>query len=155
VAKKVMERRASDNAYLHKDFHGALSAGIDYLDRRCGEEAVREFLRRFTVSFYAPLIAELKAGGLAALRDHFERIYKLEDGEVETVLTDDELVVRVAGCPAVSHMRRHGYRVARLWHETTETVNAALCEGTPYGAELIEYDDRTGRAVFRFHRRQP
>ena len=49
-----MRRTASDNVYLHKDFHGALSAGIEYLHQRYGEDAVREYLRRFTLAFHAP-----------------------------------------------------------------------------------------------------
>ena len=49
--------------------------------------------------------------------------------------------------------REHGYTVARLFVETTRTVNEALCEGTPFIAELLEYDDETGRGVQRFTRR--
>ena len=153
MPKEVMERRAADNEYLHKDFHGALSEGIEYLDRRYGEEAVRDYLRGFTQSFYAPLIEELGRRGLVALKEHFERAYAVEDGEIETTLSGDELVIRIAACPAVTHMRGNGYRVARLFHETTETVNAALCEGTPFASETAEYDDLTGRAVVRFYRR--
>ncbi len=48
MARQVMRREASDNEYLHRDFHGALSAAIEYLDRRYGEEAVRSYLREFT-----------------------------------------------------------------------------------------------------------
>ncbi|MFH0796159.1 MAG: hypothetical protein V2A65_03775 [Candidatus Omnitrophota bacterium] len=36
MTKETMSRKASDNIYLHKDFHGALSAGIEYLDRHYG-----------------------------------------------------------------------------------------------------------------------
>ena len=60
---------------------------------------------------------------------------------------EERLVIRVPACPAVRHMRRQGYPVARLFHETTRTVNEALCEGTPFCAELAEYDPETGRSV--------
>jgi hypothetical protein len=153
MARQVMKRSASDNAYLHKDFHGALSGGIEYLHEKFGEQAVRDYLRQFTLSFYAPLREELKRRGLAALKDHFEKLYRIEEGEASFALSDDELVIRVAACPAVTHMRRHNYPVARLFHETTRTVNEALCEGTPYAAELLEYEPETGRSVQRFYRR--
>ena len=52
-------------------------------------------------------------------------------------------------------MRKNGYPVARLFHETTKTVNETFCEGTPYAFELVEYDMQTGRSVQRFYRRQP
>jgi len=152
MPKEVMVRSAADNAYLHKDFHGALSTGIEYIHNRYGEEAVREYLREFTRTYYAPLIAEIKERGLAALREHYEKIYALEGGEMTVSETPDELVLRVASSPAVMHMREHGYLVARLFHETVKTVNETLCEGTPFAAELVEYAPETGRSVQRFYR---
>jgi len=150
--KRVMRRKASDNLYLHKDFHGALSCGIDYLDVHFGREAVVRYLHRFARSYYAPLIQEIGERGLPALKEHFERIYSLEGGEIVLETSEENLTLRVAACPAVSHMRRKGYRVARLFKETTDTVNRALCEGTGVRAELVFYDDRTGRSVQRFTR---
>jgi len=154
MAKEVMRRRASDNVYLHKDFHGALSAGIEYLHEHYGEQAVRDYLRQFTLAFYAPLREQLRERGLVALKEHFERIYELEGGEVEMTLSPDELTIHVAACPAVMHMREHGYPIARLFFETTRTVNETLCEGTPFAAELVEYDEQTGRSLQRFFRRR-
>jgi hypothetical protein len=148
-----MVRTAADNVYLHKDFHGALSRGIDYLETRFGEEAVREYLRRFTLAYYAPVIEQIRERGLSALQEHFEKIYASEGGEVEFTRTGDELILRVAASPAVMHMREHGYPVARLFVETVKTVNETLCEGTPFTAELLEYDHETGRSVQRFSRR--
>ena len=153
MATQTMRRHASDNEYLHRDFHGALSAAIDYLDERYGEDAVRDYLREFTTTFYAPLIQQIAEQGLAPLRDHFQRVYEREGGAAEFRLTEDELVLRVTSCPAVTHMRRNGYPVARLWVETTRTVNEALCEGTPFAPELLEYDEQTGASVQRFYRR--
>lgn len=148
-----MSRKASDNKYLHKDFHNALSNGIEYLDVNYGEEAVREYLYRFTRAFYLPLIEQINARGLAALKEHFERIYEIEGAAVGISLADDELSVVVKECPAVAHMRSHGYSVARLWVETTRTVNEALCEGTPFQAEFLGYDELTGAGTQRFTRR--
>lgn len=148
-----MNRSASDNEYLHKDFHGALSTGIEYLHRNFGEDAVREYLRDFSRSFYAPLMKEVKEQGLSALKDHFEQMYKIEGGSVRISCTEDELIIQVEECPAVSHMRKHGYKVAELFFETSRTVNETLCEGTPLAAELLNYDQETGRCVQRFYRR--
>lgn len=153
MTRKIMRRKASDNEYLHKDFHGALSAGIEYLHVNYGEKAVRDYLRQFTRKYYAPLREALRRRGLAALKRHFESLYRKERAEFTVRLTGEELVVTVAACPAVTHMKAHGYPVARLFHETTRTVNEALCEGTPYAAELVAYDHSTGRSVQRFYRR--
>ena len=153
MSKQVMRRRASDNPYLHRDFHGALSCGIEYLHEHFGEEAVRQYLHDFTLSFYAPLREELKRRGLVALRAHFEKLYEIEGGNAKFELSDDQLVIQVASCPAVTHMRERNYPVARLFHETTKTVNETLCEGTVYAAELVAYDPETGRGVQRFYRK--
>lgn len=153
MANERMERRASDNVYLHRDFHGALSAGIEYLHVNFGEESVREYLRDFTRNYYAPLRAKLKEVGLEALKEHFERIYAIEGTSIETELADGELIIRAPCSPAVAHMRKNGYPVARLFVETIRTVNETLCEGTGFLFELLKYDDETGRSVQRFIRR--
>ena len=153
MPKEVMRRSAADNIYLHKDFHGAMSRGIEYLEERYGEEAVRDYLRQFTDAYHAPLKADLKQRGLIALREYLQRIYELEGADIQISLSDDELLLRVAACPAVAHMRQSGYPVARLFVETTRTVNERLCEGTPFAFELQEYDEHTGRSVQSFCRR--
>ncbi len=153
MAREVMTRQASDNEYLHKDFHGALSAGIDYVAELYGPEAVREYLRDFATGYYAPLRKDLAQRGLAALKDYFENLYETEGGEAEITCSEDELVVRVEACPAVAHMRANGQPVADMFDETTRTVNEAICEGSPFQAELIDYDPQTGRGVQRFTRR--
>jgi len=150
---RVMRRKASDNEYLHPDFHGALSAGIDYLHRTYGPRAVRDYLRAFARRYYAPVTEALRREGLPALKRHIAALYRREKAPCQIRLTRDELVVTVPACPAVTHMRRRGYPVARLFHETTRTVNAVLCEGTPFRAELTAYDPETGRSVQRFYRR--
>ena len=153
MPRQTIHRTAAENRYLHRDFHGALSAGIEYLHRRYGPGAVREYLCGFAASVYAPLREDLKRRGLLALEEHFARIYELEGGTVRFRRTGDELTIEVAACPAVTHMRRQGYPVAEMFVETTRTVNEAICEGTPFVAELLEYDPQTGRSIQRFSRK--
>ena len=92
--------------------------------------------------------------GPVALKERYEHIYKIEDGDVVFDLTGDELTMQVAACPAVMHMRKSGQPVSPLFYETTKTVNETICEGTPFGAELVAYDEQTGRSTVRFGRRQ-
>ena len=153
MSKQIFHQNASDNVYLHKDFHGALSAGIEYLHRNFGANAVRQYLRQFVEAFYAPLKDDLKSRGLVALKEHFERIYEIEGAEVGMSLSEDELIIEVSACPAVTHMTEHGYPVAELFGETTKTVNEAICDGSEFEAEVLEYDEQTGRSVQRFARR--
>ena len=154
MTKETITRRAADNVYLHKDFHGALSVGLDYLENNYGEREVCEFLHRFATTFYAPLTEAVNRRGLIALKEHFAKLYDIEGGKVRITLSEDELSIEVDACPAVAHMRAHGYTVARLFGETTRTVNEAICESTPFAAELVEYDEQTGRGIQRFYRRR-
>ena len=154
MPKEVLTCRAGDNVYLHRDFHGALSCGLDYLHRIYGAEAVRDYLRGFTLAFYAPLREEIKSAGLGAIRRHYEKVYQIENGEIEFSKNEEELLLRVRESPAVKHLRAQGYPVATLFHETVKTVNEALCEGTCWATELVEYDEQTGRSVQRFYRRE-
>lgn len=153
MAKEIMRRRSSDNVYLHKDFHGALSQGIQFIHRKYGAEAVRAYLRQFVAAYYAPLKAEIRRRGLPALKEHFEKMYRLEGGMIQLACSDDELRLEVNACPAVTHLRAHGYPVADLFIETTRTVNEALCEDTPFAAELIRYDEADGHSIQRFYRK--
>jgi hypothetical protein len=153
MEKRIMRRTAADNTYRHPDFHGALSNGIEYLDRTYGPEAVREYLWQFATAFYAPLKRDIAARGLPALREHFENLYTAEGGRIEVRETADELLVEVESSPDVMHLRKNGYLVARLFREVTHTVNEAICAGSPFASELIEYDEQTGHSVQRFRRR--
>lgn len=152
MPKERMDVKASDNVYMHKDFHGALSTGTEYLHTKYGEEAVIDYLKQFTRNFYKPLTEAIKTRGLAAIKEHYERIYQIEGGEVEFEDKSDELIMTVPTSPAVMHMRANNYPIARMFVETIRTVNETLCEGTEYNAELLEYDEQTGRSVLRFYR---
>jgi hypothetical protein len=153
MEKRIMRRTAADNTYRHPDFHGALSNGIEYLERTYGPEAVREYLWQFSNAFYAPLKQRIAERGLDALREYLEDLYGAEGGRIHVRAIDDGLHVEVESSPDVMHMRSAGYHVARLFREVTSTVNEAICAGTPFKAELLEYDEQTGRSVQRFTRR--
>lgn len=155
MEKQVMERKASDNKYLHKDFHLHLNLGVEYLRQHYGDEAVLEYLREFAVAYYAPLKAELKEKGLNTVLEHNKKIYSAEEvlDDVEFTLSENELIIRVKKCPGATHIINSGTQLSPLYYELTKTVNAVLCEGTDYAFELLSYDNSTGASVQRFYRR--
>jgi len=150
-----MRRRAADNVYLHKDFHGALNLALIYIEDHFGADALREYLHQFARAFYSPLTKRLQEKGLEALKEYFLAIYDVEDAECRVELSANELVLRIPQCPAVAHIRRMGLALSPHFIETTRTVHEAICEGTPFVAELLEYIPDTGRSVTRFSRRRP
>ena len=142
--------KASDNEYLHKDFHGALRVGIEFIREKYGEDAVKEYLSDFAHSYLKSLTEEINLRGLNAIKDYYENIYKIEDGDVEFQITEDELLIKVKECPAVMHMKANNYSVSKSWIETIRTVNEAICDNTRYKAELLEYNVDTGASIQRF-----
>lgn len=149
-----MSKKASDNIYLHKDFHMALNNGLIYLHNNYGFDAVKAYLTEFTREFHAPLKERLIKEGLLVLREYFDEIYKKEQSKVEMILTEDELFVSIDKCPAVTHIKNNGQEPYEHYIETTATVYKALCDGTSYEFTLDSYDNETGRAQMRFSRRR-
>ncbi len=154
--KLFIERRAADNKYLHRDFHCALDQGLAYLGARYGGAAVEEYLYRFAEGYYAPLIAEAKARGLSAIRDHILGVYETEEapGNVRCSLTEDGLAVSVSACPAVAYMRSVGYEPSEWYVGTTSTVNRAVADALGLSFALLSYDQATGAAEYRFFARR-
>ena len=145
--------KASDNVYLHKDFHCALNESLEYLRVNFGEPAARDYLRQFAEAYHAPLKAEVGRRGLAALREYFEKIYRIEGGRAVISGDENELTIRVDQCPAVEHIRNRGQQPSVLYPETTRIVSETICRDTPYAFEMSGYDPLTGAAIIRFYRR--
>jgi len=153
VPKQTLTRKAADNPYFHRDFHIALNYAIDYLHRKFGEEAVWEYLAQFAEAWYSPLKKSISENGLIAVKDHYEKIYKIEEADYEIQLSEDELIIHLAASPAVMHIKSKGHRVSELFHETVAAVNKAICKNTPFDCELREYRQENGGYTLLFSRR--
>lgn len=148
--KRTMRRQASDNQYLHKDFHGVLSGGLTYLETTGGGDAVRAFIRRFVNEYHAPLKLSMRAKGLVALRAYIERIYKIEEANYTIQVTPGKLAIHLLANPAIEHIRLRGYPMTAAFHETDSFFYDVLCEDTPlkFTTELINAE--TGERQLTF-----
>ena len=149
MAKKVLDRKASDNEYLHKDFHGALCYAIKYLDDNFGVDAVREYLQQVGQTYFALLTQQLKKEGLTALEKHWQKIFSQEQGDYSIQYEDKTLVLAVSQCPAVYHMKKHGYFYTDRFCLTTVAVNETVCEGAGYKCSC-DYKQGEGKCIQRF-----
>lgn len=136
-------------ANVHKDFHGALSYGIQFLVERHGLDGLRRYLNGLADSVYAPLVKQLRAEGLPALRRHWQEIFTLEGGRFDLHDEGDTLVLEVHECPAITHMKKHGYAIAPHFCEHTRLLNEAICSRAGYACS-VDYDQEAGRCVQRF-----
>lgn len=136
-------------ANVHKDFHGALSYGFQFLESEYGMPGMEAFLSGLAATVYKPLADDLRAHGLPALVEHWTRIFELEEGACRMAVEDDVLVMTVTRCPAIAHMREHKYAIAPHFCEHTRIVNEAVCRAAGY-ASSVDYDQDAGRCVQRF-----
>ncbi len=136
-------------ANVHKDFHGALSYGIQYLVEHYGVEGMARYFDGLADTVYAPLVEALKAQGTSAIQEHFEAIFNLEGGEFTFREENGQLVFEVTKCPAIAHMKEQGYAIAPHFCEHTRIVNEAVCKRAGY-CSSVNYDQEAGQCVQRF-----
>ena len=147
-----MVRKASDNKYLHKDFHNILNIGLNYVKDKYGDEAVKEYIRQIALTYYAPLKDEIRKKGLDAIEAHIKDVYEKEEwiDHVSFARLRTRLTVSIDECPGVSHIKKSGGQVSPLYIQTTKTLYETICESTKYEFELISYDEKSGKAEFVF-----
>ena len=146
---RTLELKASDNQYLHKDFHGALCYAIRYLDETFGPDATSQYLRQVGSENFKPLIGELKKQGLVALESHFKRIFELEGGQARFELNHDQLIINVINCPAISHLKSKGLLYTDRYCQSTVNINESICNAAGYECSC-DYVAGQGRCVQKF-----
>ena len=129
---KVIECRAADNEYLHKDFYGALCYSLKYLDEKYGPDTTEAYLQQVGKTCYAPLSTALKEQGLSALEKHWEKIFGLEDSKFSLSYEGQKLVLIVDECPAIAYLKKICPSYAQLCCKTTIIVNETICREAGY-----------------------
>ncbi len=155
MTKKSIVQQASDNAYYHKDFHIALNYGIEYLYKNFGEDAVVEYLMQFANNYHTPLKKSLSTIGLAAIKKHYEKIFKIEGAAYDMNFPKDnsELTIHLHASTAVMHIKKNGHLLAPAYEKTVSVVNQEICRNTPYDCELMEYKQDNGAYKIHFFKR--
>ena len=148
----TMTRNATDNVYFHRDFHGIFSLGIDYLHERYGVEAVIEYLRRFALHFYAPLIETIREKSLDAVAEAFVKTYEEENSldQLRVERSGKELWIHVDQCPAVTYMQENGVIPSRHFSLTSSVPWETVCQAAGLGYRMLSYDSMTGKADHLF-----
>ena len=151
---KVMERRAADNKYLHKDFHLALNLLLTYIFDNFGKDAMTDYLRNFARVYYSPLNQGIKSGDKEILVNHFKNIYEKEEWPVEITSDNNTIVITQQACPGISHILKKGMKPCPYYRETYNTVNQTICMNTPFEYIMEYFNDETGACKQKFIRRE-
>ena len=151
TSPEILDLKSEDNKYLHRDFHLLGDNALKYCAEKYGREAVIEFLRDFTDRYFAPVVEEVKRGGLSALRSWLLHVYEIEEAAdlIETELSEDRLTVRIKHSPVIEYMRTLGQEPSEYYIEETRTVYGRLAELSGYTFTLSSYNE-DGAAEFTF-----
>ena len=149
---EIMDRKASQNEYFHRDFHSSMNNGIEYLGRNYGSGDVREYLTRYTKNIYCKRIEAIQKDGLAALAEQIKDTYVREKAEdaLTLTLTPDRLDVSIAYCPAVQYLHETGRVISDWYRCTTEIVMEVLAQKSGLHFTMDSYEPETGAAKYHF-----
>lgn len=150
----VMDRKASDNEYFHRQFHASMSNGIEYVGINYGEDAITEYLTEYMHHVFPRDLERAGREGLGGIKAHIEKMYEKEKAAALLTATlsanGKELVVKVSENPAVVFLRENNLLVSR-WHSMTSSVPySVLAEAAGAAFETVSYDPQTGAAEYRF-----
>ena len=156
MEKLFIDRKASDNKYLHRDFHVSADNGITYVGEKYGDDEVIEYLTQYAKSFYKLLVEKYMEMGLKALEENFINVYEKEEWSeyLHTDLTEDSLKVTVNKCPAVTYMKSIGHTPSKWYKETTYTTYKILADMCNLDFEVKYYNEEDGSTEFVFMRRK-
>jgi len=149
---EVLDRRASDNDYFHRDFHRGTNQAVKFLTQRHGVQALEDYLTVYTRHAHAGLIEKVRQEGLMPLFFMIKETYDKEKAPdaLDLTLSDRELLVNIAYCPAVRYYHSAGIPVAPGYELTTSVVMRTIAGDAGYQFEMSHYDAATGAAKYRF-----
>lgn len=148
----VIDRKASDNEYFHRDFHSSMNMGIHYLGEHFGREDVEKYLTRYAQNVRSKHLEAISREGLPAIAHAIESAYEKEHASdvISFQMEPKCLTVSVAYCPAVQHLKETGRTVSPWYRSITDVIMHIYAETA--GAKFImdQYDVVTGATCYRF-----
>ena len=150
---KIIERKASDNKYLHRDFHISMNMLMEYICKEYGSAALIEYLVQFAQEFHSKRKECMQKGDLGCLEKYFREVYEKEEWPVQIDFKNDVIVISQESCPGISHLQKSGHKPIEQYIETYTTVYRTLCQDTPYEYVMESFNPDTGKCRQRFQRR--
>jgi len=88
------------------DFYFAINATFRFIRENLGLKALHRYWTDLGESYFAPVSADWRAGGLSAVAAYWRDFFQAEPGaQVEVDEGSSEVVVRVNTCPSIAHLR--------------------------------------------------
>lgn len=94
------------------DFYFAINATFRFIEKQFGREGLRRYWQELGSTYYAPVTAAWKRGGLQAVAGYWRAFFDAEPGaEVQVDVTPDRVSLDVRVCPAIKHLRAHAREI--------------------------------------------
>jgi hypothetical protein len=94
------------------DFYFAINATFRFIEKRFGRDGLRRYWQELGSTYYAPVTAAWKSGGLPAVAGYWRAFFDAEPGaEVQVDVTPDRVMLDVRICPAIKHLRAHAREI--------------------------------------------
>ncbi len=112
------------------DFYAAVNATFRFIAQKFGSEGLRRYWSEMGTRYYAPVTERWRAGGLAAVAEHWHAFFAAEPGaKVEVTQGETEVVVEVRTCPAIAYLREHGREIVPHFCQHCHFVSTAMGAG--------------------------
>ena len=150
----VIDMKADDNKYLHRDFHLSGDRIIAYCVEKYGYDEFIAFLKDYAKVYYAPVIEDAKKNGLPVFEKWIKNTYEKEEASelLHTTLTEDKLTVKVDKNPAVLYARTLGQELCEYNKEQTLTMYKEIANLAGFDF-VVDYYDNDGGTKYHFIKR--
>ena len=147
----MLDMRADDNKYLHRDFHLLADQALTYCGEKFGDEVVIEFLKQYVSGYYSPIINAAREKGLSAIKEWIAEVYEKEEASelLHTELSEDTLTVKIDKSPVIEYMKKLNQAPGKYYVEQTRTLYKVIADSCNFGFELKYYNDN-GKTEFVF-----
>lgn len=109
------------------DFYVAINATFRFMEKRFGIEGLRRYWKNLGEQYYAPVSTRWKQSGLTGIAEYWRAFFAAEPGsEVTVTQSDNEVVLNVAVCPAIKHLRIHQREIVPTYCQHCYFVSQAI-----------------------------
>lgn len=109
------------------DFYFAINATFRFLLERFGLDSLRRYWSDLGTQYYAPLSTAWKERDLPGIAAYWRAFFAAEPGgQVEVHECDQAVVVAVAVCPALQHLRAHQREIVPCFCQHCYFVSEAI-----------------------------
>ena len=120
------------------DFYFGINATFRFILNKLGIDGLRRYWTDMGSSYFAPVSARWKDGGISAVAAYWRAFFDAEPGAEVNVTESAEMVtLDVKVCPAIKHLRDHGREITPCFCQQCYFINEAIAAPAGFAARVI------------------